>query len=90
MVLVVVVARCVVVVTGRVVVVVGGTVVVVVVVVVVLVLVVAAILAELLAALDDGWPLHAAVVNATAITAHTMWVSQRGRGSYRPAGPGFA
>ena len=67
-----------------VVVVVGGTVVVVVgevvVVVGVLVLVVAAILAEILAALDDGWLLHAAVVNATAVTAHTMWANRRGRG----------
>jgi hypothetical protein len=66
-----------VVVVGDAVVVVAGTVVVVVVVLVV----VAAILAELLAALDDGWLLHAAVVNANAVTAHTVRANRRGRGN---------
>ena len=78
-------ASCVVAVKGSVVVVVGGTVV-----VVVLVVVAAAILAELLAALDDGWLVHAAVINATAVTEHTMLANRRGWDlmSTVPAGPG--
>jgi len=75
-VVVVVVARAVVVVTTDVVVVVGDKLVE----VVLVVLVVCAILAELLAALGDGWLVHAAVANATAVTAHAMWPNRRGRG----------
>jgi hypothetical protein len=78
------VARCVVVVTRSVVVVAGGTVVVVV--VVVLLVVVAGIVAELFAALDEGWLAHAAVVNATAVTAHTKRANRRGRGVVSPRG----
>jgi hypothetical protein len=76
-------ARCVVVVLRGVVVVVTRNVLAVVIVPVVLV-VVRAILVEVLAALEDGWLVHAAVVNATAVTAHTMWVNRRGRGVISP------
>jgi hypothetical protein len=89
MVVLVGVARWVVVVTRSVVVVIGAKVVVVVIVVIVLV-VVAAILAELLAALNNGWLVHAAIVNAPAVTAHTMRANRRGRGVMSPAGSGFA
>jgi hypothetical protein len=82
-------ARCVVVVLGDEVV----EVVAVVVVVVAVVLVVAgAIAVEALAALDDGWLVHAAAVNATAVAAHTTWAKRRRRGVISPIsiGLGFA
>jgi hypothetical protein len=79
------VGRWVVVVTRSVVVVIGSKVVVVVIVVIVLV-VLAATLAELLAPLNDGWLVHAVVVSATAVVAHTMWARRRGRGVTSPRG----
>jgi hypothetical protein len=83
-------ARCVVVVEGDVVVAAGDLVVVVGGNAVVLA---GTIAVEALAALDDGWLVHAVAVNATAATAHTMWVRRRERGGVMspiPIGPGFA